>query len=111
MNDTKTNYDPHDHFEFRKIVDAPADGFGGYHEPDGEYDFRAMVSYTKPSVIDGVPLLTVSLFPPVQLTTTDSKYDFNHHLNQYLAVLKNQGVNVTNVVVSQGGNTLYSFKP
>ena len=33
------SYNPHDHFEFRKIVNAPADGFGGYHEPDGEYDF------------------------------------------------------------------------
>ena len=104
------SYNPHDHFEFRKIVDAPADGFGGYHEPDGEYDFRAMVAYVAPD-FNGNKVLTTSLFPPVQLKTTDSKYDFNHHLNQYLAELQARVGGVTNVVVSQGGKTLYSFQP
>ena len=110
MNDTKTNYDPHDHFDFRKIVNAPDDGFGGYHEPDGEYDFRAMVAYVA-SDFNGKKVLTTSLFPPVQLKTTDSKYDFNHHLNLYLDDLKSRVGSVTNVIVSQGGNTLYSFQP
>jgi hypothetical protein len=104
------SYDAHDHFPFRTLIDGSDDGFGGYHAPDGDYDFRAMISHTSPSPIDGSPILTVSLFPPVQLKTTDSKYDFNRHLNLHLDSLKSNGVSVTNVIVSQGGKTLYSFQ-
>jgi hypothetical protein len=88
---------------FNHFAPKHRDGFDAAR--DGDYDFRAWVRYD----LDGIS--TGALFPPAQLVTTDSKYDFNRHLTSYIDSLKGIGASVKSVDVYQGGNTapLYSF--
>jgi len=104
-----SDYNVFDHFTFRPLQGGADSGFGGQHEPDGQFDFRAMVRST--ASFNGQDVLVDALFPPTQLKTTDSKHDFNLHLNRHLSQLKDRGAKVHRVTVQQGGFDLYSFEP
>jgi hypothetical protein len=104
-----SDYNVFDHFSFRTLNGGTDSGFGGTHEPDGQFDFRAMVRST--ASFNGVDVMVDSLFPPTQLKTTDSKHDFNLHLNRHLSQLKGRGCVVHSVTVQQGGFDVYTFQP
>jgi hypothetical protein len=67
------------------------------YEPDGEYDLRAVVRYRVVLPKTGEKTLVSALFPPAQLKTTDSKYEFNRHLNAYVANLKSNGYEIVGI--------------
>jgi hypothetical protein len=59
-------------------------------QADDEYDIRALVRYTL-VLPSGTKTIVNAMFPPVQLKTTDNKYEFNRYLNAYIADLKSGG--------------------
>jgi hypothetical protein len=70
-------------------------------EAPDPYEWRAYVRAT-----DSNARSTLFYFPPVQLKSTDNKYDFNRELNKYTDSLKNDGYTIVSVQVGQG-----SFSP
>ena len=73
-------------------------------EVDGEYDIRALIRYTH-VLPSGEKTVITSLFPPIQLRTTDNKYEFNRHLNAMVASLKAEGREI--VGIHMKGDPLY----
>ena len=67
------------------------------YEPDDEYDIRAVVRYRIVLPKTGEKTIVNAVFPPVQLKTTDNKYEFNRHLNAYIASLKSEGHEIVGI--------------
>ena len=67
------------------------------YEPDDEYDIRAVVRYRIVLPKTGEKTTVNAVSPPVQLKTTDNKYEFNRHLNAYVAGLKTNGYEIVGI--------------
>ena len=74
------------------------------NEEDGEYDIRALIRYTH-VLPSGEKTVITALFPPIQLRTTDNKYEFNRHLNAMVASLKAEGKEI--VGIHMRGDPIY----
>jgi hypothetical protein len=72
-------------------------------ETDTHLSFRATVKHRFVTQ-SGETVTTNELFPPTQNKTTESKYDFNRNLNDFLS-----DKDWISVDVEQGGKHLYSF--
>jgi hypothetical protein len=75
-------------------------------EPDEEYDIRAVVRYRIVLPKTGENTIVNTVFPPVQLKTTNNKYDFNRHLNAYVAGLKTAGYEIVGIHLK--GDPIYT---
>ena len=84
------NYNPHDRFPLR-----PAS------ERDGEYEWRAVIFYNWGAGHNEV------MFPPIQLRSTENKYEFNRELTAYKQQLTYHGNRIVSVSVMQGGKEAY----
>ncbi len=67
------------------------------NQPDGEYDLRAVVRYHVVLPKTGEKRVVTALFPPIQLRTTNNKYEFNRQLNAYVADLKSNGYDIIGI--------------
>jgi hypothetical protein len=75
------------------------------NEEDSEYGIRALIRYTH-VLPSGEKTVITALFPPIQLRTTDNKYEFNRHLNAMVASLKAEGKEI--VGIHMKGDPLYN---
>lgn len=91
FNSLNERFDPFKIFSYKKSA----------NEKDPKYGKRAIVIY---KTEDGTRV--VSLFPPIQLRTTDNKYEFNRHLNAYIDSLKKDGNEF--VSVHQEGDPVFT---
>jgi hypothetical protein len=95
---------------YREFITETFDSFKVFkhkanaNEEDSEYGIRALIRYTH-VLPSGEKTVITSLFPPIQLRTTDNKYQFNRHLNAMVASLKAEGREILGIHMR--GDPLY----
>ena len=87
------DYIKEENFDSFKVFKPKANA----NEPDPEYGIRAIVRYRIVLPKTGEKTTVISMFPPIQLRTTENKYEFNRHLNAHVASLKSQGYEVVGI--------------